>query len=168
MRRGAAFMATYGLQVNSQYYNINIDDPSTPLLYVLQENFQLNGPKFGCGLGQCGACTVLLDGNPIRSCITAISDANGHNVTSLEGLRGLDGLANPDQLHPIQQAFVDEQAMQCGYCVSGPILYGYAFVRDNPDPSRADIENALSGLLCRCYSHTRMLNAIQRYAEETF
>jgi nicotinate dehydrogenase subunit A len=161
-------MSTYALFVNGQYSIVNTDDPSTPLLYILQENFQLNGPKFGCGLGQCGACTVLLDGNPIRSCITAISDANGHSVTSMEGLRALDGLDNPDALHPIQEAFVAEQAMQCAYCIAGPMLYGYAFVRDNPSPSRADIENALSGLLCRCYSHTRMINAIQRYAEETF
>jgi nicotinate dehydrogenase subunit A len=161
-------MSTYGLNVNGQSYSIDIDDPSTPLLYILQENLQLNGPKFGCGLGQCGACTVLLDGQPIRSCITAISDTDGHSVTSLEGLRALDGLDNPDDLHPIQQAFVTEQAMQCGYCVAGHILYGYAFVRDNPSPTRADIEKALSGLLCRCYAHTRMLNAIQRYAEETF
>jgi len=160
-------MATYGLQVNGQSSNVTIDDPSTPLLFVLQENFQLNGPKFGCGLGQCGACTVLLDGMPIRSCVTAISHAAGHSVTSLEGLSGLDGLENPDALHPIQQAFVTEQAMQCGFCTAGPILYGYAFVRDNPNPSRADIEQGLSGLLCRCCAHTRMINAIQRYAEET-
>ena len=160
-------MATYGLQVNGQSSNVTIDDPSTPLLFVLQENFQLNGPKFGCGLGQCGACTVLLDGMPIRSCVTAISHAAGHSVTSLEGLRGLDGLDNPDALHPIQEAFVTEQAMQCGFCIAGPILYGYAFVRDNPNPSRADIEQGLSGLLCRCCAHTRMINAIQRYAVET-
>jgi nicotinate dehydrogenase subunit A len=159
-------MATYGLQVNGQSSSVTIDDPSTPLLFVLQENFQLNGPKFGCGLGQCGACTVLLDGMPIRSCITAISAAAGHSITSLEGLGGLDGLQNPDGLHPIQEAFVTEQAMQCGFCVAGPILYGYAFVRDNPKPSRADIEQGLSGLLCRCCAHTRMINAIQRYAEE--
>ena len=161
-------MATYGLQVNGQSSNVNIDDPSTPLLFVLQENFQLNGPRFGCGLGQCGACTVLLDGMPIRSCITAISDAAGHSVTSMEGLRALEGLPNPEALHPIQQAFVDEQAMQCGYCTAGPILYGYAFVRDNPNPSRADIEQSLSGLLCRCCAHTRMIDAIQRYAEGAF
>ena len=160
-------MATYGLQVNGQSSNVTIDDPSTPLLFVLQENFQLNGPRFGCGLGQCGACTVLLDGMPIRSCITAISDAAGHSVTSLEGLGALDGLENPEALHPIQAAFVTEQAMQCGFCTAGPILYGYAFVRDNPNPSRADIEQALTGLLCRCCAHTRMINAIQRYAEET-
>jgi nicotinate dehydrogenase subunit A len=160
-------MATYGLQVNGQSSNVTIDDPSTPLLYILQENFQLNGPKFGCGLGQCGACTVLLDGMPIRSCITAISDAAGHSVTSMEGLRALEGLPNSEALHPIQEAFVSEQAMQCGYCIAGPMLYGYAFVRDNPNATRAEIEQGLSGLICRCCAHTRMIDAIQRYAEGT-
>jgi len=115
-------MATYVLRVNGQYSNVTIDDPSTPLLYILEENFRLNGPKFGCGLAQCGSCTVLLDGRPIRSCVTPVSNADGHSVTSLEGLRALEGLPNPGALHPIQEAFVREQAMQCGYCVSGPIL----------------------------------------------
>jgi nicotinate dehydrogenase subunit A len=102
-------MATYRLQVNGQSSNVTIDDPSTPLLFVLQEDFQLNGPRFGCGLSQCGACTVLLDGKPIRSCVTPISSAAGHSVTSLEGLSALDGL-RPGALHPIQEAFVAEQA----------------------------------------------------------
>jgi nicotinate dehydrogenase subunit A len=161
-------MPNYQLQVNGQSSSVALDDPSTPLLFVLQENFQLNGPRFGCGLGQCGACTVLLDGNPIRSCITAISDAAGHSVTSLEGLRALDGLPDSDALHPIQTAFVRGQAMQCGYCVSGPILYGYAFIKSNPNANRADIEQALTGLLCRCCAHTRMIDAIQSYAQELF
>jgi nicotinate dehydrogenase subunit A len=156
-------MATYGLQLNGQSSSVTVDDPTTPLLYVLQETFQLNGPKFGCGLSQCGACTVLLDGNPIRSCVTAISDAAGHSVTSLEGLGALAGL-NAGDLHPVQKAFVAEQAMQCGYCIAGPLLYGYAFIRDNPGASRADIEKALTGLLCRCCAHNRMINALQRYA----
>jgi aerobic-type carbon monoxide dehydrogenase small subunit (CoxS/CutS family) len=161
-------MATYQLKVNGKDSVVNIDDPSTPLLYVLQENLQLNGPKFGCGLSQCGSCTVLLDGKPIRSCTTAVSRADGHSVTSLEGLRALEGLPNPDALHPIQEAFVRKQALQCGYCIAGPILYGYAFVRDNPNPSRADIERALSGVICRCCAHSRMIDAIQSYAEESF
>jgi nicotinate dehydrogenase subunit A len=161
-------MATYRLQVNGKDSIVTIDDPSTPLLFVLQENLQLNGPKFGCGLAQCGSCTVLLDGNPIRSCTTAVSRADGHSVTSLEGLRALDGLPNPDALHPIQEAFVREQALQCGYCIAGPILYGYAFVRDNPNPTRADIEKGLSGVICRCCAHSRMIDAIQSYAEENF
>src|SRR5215472_15370768 len=150
-------MATYGLQVNGQYSNVTIDDPSTPLLYVLQENFQLNGPRFGCGLGQCGSCTVLLDGNPIRSCITAISDAAGHVVTTIEGL------GTVERPHPVQQAFITEQAMHCGYCISGPMLYGYSYIQQNPNASRSDIIQALSGLLCRCHAHVRMVNALQRY-----
>jgi nicotinate dehydrogenase subunit A len=160
-------MANYRLQVNGQSSNVTVDDPTTPLLYVLQEHFQLNGPRFGCGLGQCGACTVLLDGTPIRSCTTDTSDADGHSITSLEGLRALEGLPNPDALHPIQLAFVREQALQCGYCISGPILYGYAFVKENPGASRAEIEQALSGLVCRCCAHTRMINAIHDYAQES-
>ena len=158
-------MATYVLQVNGQSANVTVDDPTTPLLYVLEQNFRLNGPRFGCGLSQCGSCTVLLDGTPIRSCSTPVSVADGHSITSLEGLRSLDKLPNPDALHPIQEAFVKYQALQCGYCVSGPMLYGYAFVRDNANASRAEIEKALSGLLCRCCAHSRMIDAIQSYAQ---
>jgi nicotinate dehydrogenase subunit A len=159
-------MATYAFQVNGKHATVTVDDPSTPLLFVLQENFQLNGPKFGCGLSQCGACTVLLDGRPIRSCVTDISSVDGHRVTSLEGLRALDGLPDPDDLHPIQQAFVAEQAAQCGYCLSGPILYGYAFVRDNPGASRDRIEKEITGdLICRCCTNSRMVDAIVRYAQ---
>src|SRR5262249_42441035 len=151
----------YRLQVNGKDSVVNIDDPSTPLLNVLQENLQINGARFGCGLAQCGACTVLLDGRPVRSCVTAVSVADGRSVTSLEGLRALDGLPNPDALHPIQEAFVREQALQCGFCAARPIMYGYAFVRDNPNPTRTDIEQALSGVICRCCAHTRMIDAIQ-------
>ena len=158
-------MATYQFQINGKDSTVTIDDPTTPLLFVLQENFQLNGPRFGCGLAQCGACTVLLNGKPIRSCTTAVSRADGGTVTSLEGLSALAGLS-PDAQHPLQQQFVQQQALQCGYCVSGPILYGYAFVRDNPNPSRADIEQGLSGIICRCCAHTRMIDAILTYAQE--
>jgi nicotinate dehydrogenase subunit A len=160
-------MATYALRVNGQNSNVTIDDPSTPLLFVLQENFQLTGPKFGCGLAQCGSCTVLLDGVPIRSCITPVSVADGHSVTSLEGLRSLDNLPDPDAPHPIQDAFITHQAMQCGYCVSGPIMYGYAFVRDNANATREEIEQALKGIMCRCCAHSRMIDAIQTYAKES-
>src|ERR1700676_540513 len=118
-------MAAYSLTVNGNSVSLDVDDPSTPLLYILQENLQLNGPKFGCGLGQCGACTVLLDGEPIRSCITAISDAAGHAVTTIECL------GTVHHLHPVQQAFITEQAMHCGYCISGPLLYGYAHIKKN-------------------------------------
>jgi nicotinate dehydrogenase subunit A len=153
--------SAYNLTINGTPQSVEIDDPTTPLLYILQENLQLNGPKFGCGLGQCGCCTVLLDGEPIRSCITAISDAAGHNITTLEGLGTIQ---NP---HPVQQAFITEQAIHCGYCVSGPLLYGYAYIRDNPNATRADIIQALSGLLCRCHAHVRMINALERYAQES-
>jgi nicotinate dehydrogenase subunit A len=153
--------AAYSLTVNGTAQTVEIDDPTTPLLYVLQENLQLIGPKFGCGLGQCGCCTVLLDGEPIRSCITAISDSAGHSITTIEGL------GTVDHPHPIQQAFITEQAMHCGYCLSGPMLYGYAFIQQNPNATQAQILNALSGLLCRCHSHVRMINALVRYAQET-
>jgi nicotinate dehydrogenase subunit A len=153
-------MAAITLVVNGNSFSTDVD-PDSPLLYTLQENLKLNGPKFGCGLGQCGACTVLLDGQPIRSCITAMSDANGHEVTTIEGLGTVD---NP---HPIQTAFVAEQAMHCGYCISGPMLYGKAFIDQQPNATEADIVNALTGLLCRCYAHTRMVQALVRYAKES-
>ncbi len=154
-------MAAYSLTVNGSPVSLNVDDPNTPLLYLLQENLNLNGPKFGCGLGQCGSCTVLLDGQPIRSCITAISDSAGHEVTTIEGLGTID---NP---HPIQQAFITEQAMHCGYCLSGPMLYGKAFIDQNPGATADQILQALgqTPLLCRCHSHNRMLRALVRYAQ---
>lgn len=152
-------MAAYSLTVNGGDITVNIDDPNTPLLYILQENLQLNGPKFGCGLGQCGCCTVLMDGQPIRSCTTAIADSAGHQITSIEGLGTVD---NP---HPIQQAFVTEQAMHCGYCLSGPMLYGKAFIDANPGASQDQIVQSLSGLLCRCHSHSRMVKALMLYAQ---
>ena len=150
-------MANIGFIVNGNPYSTGVD-PTTPLLYVLQDDLQLNGPKFGCGLAQCGACTVLLDGVPIRSCVTAISKVNGHSVTTIEGLGTVD---NP---HPIQAAFIAEQAMHCGFCISGPMLYGKAFIDKTPGATEAQIAQALTGLLCRCYAHTRMIKALVRYA----
>ena len=152
-------VTNYSLTVNGTPQTVAIDDPATPLLYILQENLQLNGPKFGCGLGQYGACTVLLDGQPIRSCITAISDSAGQQITTIEGL------GTVQSPHPIQQAFISGQAMNCGYCISGPMLYGYAFIRDNPNATQAQIVQALSGLLCRCHSHVRMVKALVNYAQ---
>jgi nicotinate dehydrogenase subunit A len=152
-------MAALSLTVNGSPATVNVDDPDTPLLYILTDDLQLNGPKFGCGLSQCGACTVLLDGQPVRSCSTAISDAAGHEVTTI------DGLGTPENPHPIQAAFIAEQAAQCGYCLSGPMLYGKAFIDQNPAASEADILQALSGLLCRCHTHTRMVRALVRYAQ---
>lgn len=152
-------MAAVNLTVNGRAQTVNVDDPDTPLLYILTDDLQLKGPKFGCGLSQCGACTVLLDGEPIRSCVTPISDAAGKDILSIEGL------GTPDNLHPLQQAFIDEQAMQCGFCISGPMLYGKVFIDQNPNATHDEILEALGGLLCRCYSHTRMVRALERYAE---
>jgi nicotinate dehydrogenase subunit A len=158
-------MAAYSLTVNGKSHSVEIDDPNTPLLYILQENLQLTGPKFGCGLGQCGCCTVLMDGEPIRSCITSIMQSAGSQITTIEGL---GTVKNP---HPIQQAFITEQAMHCGYCLSGPMLYGYAYIQDsiknNNNVTEANLLQALSGLLCRCHSHIRMVDALMRYAQES-
>ena len=151
-------MAAVSLTVNGTPHSLDVD-PDSPLLYILQDNLNLNGPKFGCGLGQCGACTVLVDGQPIRSCITLTSAVAGHEITTIEGLGTLDNL------HPLQSAFIAEQAMQCGYCISGPMLYGKAFIDQNPKATEADILNALNGLLCRCHAHTRMVKALVRYAQ---
>ena len=150
-------MARIDLQVNGDTWAVDVD-PTTPLLYILRNDLELNGPKFGCGLAQCGACTVLLDGAAIRSCVTPVAAATGHEVTTLEGLGTID---NP---HPIQQAFIDEQAAQCGFCLSGVILTAKAFLDSNPKASDAEIRQAMSTVLCRCFVHTRMLRAIARYA----
>jgi nicotinate dehydrogenase subunit A len=152
-------MANISLTVNGSLYVTGVD-PATPLLYVLQDDLKLNGPKFGCGLAQCGACTVLLDGEPIRSCVTPLSKAAGRTVITIEGLGTVD---NP---HPIQTAFIAEQALHCGFCVSGPMLYGKAFIDKQPNATEAEITQALQGLLCRCYAHTRMVKALVRYAAE--
>lgn len=151
-------MAMVNLSVNGQQYAVDAD-PDSPLLYVLADNLQLNGPKFGCGLAECGACTVLLDGMPVRSCTTAVSDAAGHDILTIEGLGSTD---NP---HPIQQAFIDEQAVQCGFCISGVMLYGKAYIDRNPAATQSDVEGALDGLLCRCHTHFRMVKALLRYAQ---
>ena len=145
------------LKVNGQSHTVDVD-PATPLLYVLSDDLQLNGPKFGCGLGQCGCCTVLVKGQAVRSCVTPISAVDGADITSLEGL------GTTDKPHPIQQAFIDEQAVQCGFCLSGVVLTAKAYLDRNPKASEADIRQAMSGVLCRCGANTRMLKAISRYA----
>ena len=154
-------MAVYKMTVNGVSVNLTADDPNTPLLYLLQEQVQTSGPKFGCGLGQCGACTVLANGQPIRSWITNVVDVAGATITTLEGL------ATPAGPHPVQQAFISQQAMQCGYCVSGPILYGKTFIDANPGATREQILNALgkTPLLCRCHAHNRMLDALVLYSQ---
>jgi nicotinate dehydrogenase subunit A len=131
--------------------------PDTPLLYVLRNELELNGPKFGCGLAQCGACTVHLDGKPTRSCSVPVSAVRGR-VTTIEGL------GTPEKPHPLQQAFVAEQAAQCGYCINGMIMTASAFLAQNPRPSEAQIRAALDGNLCRCGTHMRILRAVRRAA----
>ena len=152
-------MSTINLTVNGHAHTVDVD-PATPLLYVLSDDLQLRGPKFGCGLGQCGACTVLVRGRTVRSCVTQVGAMKGAEITTLEGLGSID------RPHPLQQAFIDEQAAQCGFCLSGVILEAKALVDANPNPSDGDIQQALSGVLCRCFVHTRMLRAIKRYARE--
>lgn len=152
-------MASVNLRVNGRAHTVDVDQ-TTPLLYVLADELALNGPKFGCGLGQCGACTVIVKGQAIRSCITPVSAVADAEITTLEGL------GTVEKPHPIQQAFIDEQAAQCGFCLSGVVLTGKALVDRTPKPTDAQIHQALSGILCRCFAHTRMIRAIKRYAEE--
>lgn len=146
------------ITVNGQPHDVEAT-PDTPLLYVLRNEMELNAPKFGCGLSQCGACTVLLDGEAIRSCIYPVSDVAGKQVTTLEGL------GNEEHLHPLQEAFIEEQAAQCGYCISGMIMTAEAFLRTNPSPDEAAIRQALATNLCRCGTHVRIIRAVQRAAK---
>ena len=148
-------MARISLKVNGRSRVVDTD-PSTPLLYVLRDELGLNGPKFGCGLSQCGCCTVIVDGNAVRSCSMAVSNAQNRNITTLEGL---GSVARP---HRLQKAFIDEQAAQCGYCMNGMMMNTKALLDKNPHPTEAEIRRALDGILCRCGSHLRVLRAIQR------
>ena len=133
--------------------------PDTPLLYILRNDLELNGAKYGCGMAQCGACTVLVDGKPVRSCVTPAAEVAKRKITTIEGL---GSEKNP---HKLQQAFIDEQAAQCGYCSNGMIMSAKALLDSNPHPSEADIRQALAGNLCRCGTHTRILRAVQRAAK---
>ena len=150
-------MSALTLNVNVVAHKLDLD-PSTPLLYALSDDLELRGPKFGCGLGQCGACTVIVKGQAIRSCITPVEAVAGSEITTLEGL------GTPEKPHPIQQAFIDEQAAQCGFCLNAVIMNAKAFVDKNPKATDEQIEQALSNVLCRCFTHVRMLRAIKRYA----
>jgi nicotinate dehydrogenase subunit A len=149
---------TIDIKVNGKSTRVDVD-ASTPLLYVLRNDLSLSGPRFGCGLGQCGACTVLMNGIPVRSCVTPVTAAVGNEITTLEGL---GSLADP---HPVQAAFIAEQAAQCGYCANGMIMSAAALLARNPDPSTQDIREALDGYLCRCGTHTRIVKAVRRAAE---
>ena len=152
-------MSVVNFKVNGQSHSLDVD-PATPLLYVLSDDLALRGPKFGCGLGQCGSCTVIVKGNAIRSCITPVAAMAEAEITTLEGLGTIE------QPHPIQKAFIDEQAMQCGFCINGVIMTAKAFLDQNPKATDVQIRQAMSGVLCRCHAHGRMIRAIKRYAQE--
>ena len=152
-------MSAITLNVNGTTHRLDVD-PTTPLLYVLSEDLQLRGPKFGCGLSQCGACTAIVNGDAVRTCVTPVSRVNGAAISTL------DGLGTAENPHPIQKAFIDEQAAQCGFCLSGVILTAKAFLDKTPKPSDAQLREAMSGVLCRCFTHQRMIRAIKRYAEK--
>jgi aerobic-type carbon monoxide dehydrogenase small subunit (CoxS/CutS family) len=153
--------------VNGQRSEVDADS-DTPLLYVLQDELSLKGPRFGCGMAQCGSCSVLLNGREVRSCVTPVSAVGAQAVTTLEGLAGQYARAKklPAQpkLHPLQQAFIDEQAMQCGYCYNGMAVKGAELLAANPNPSEAQIRTAMQGHLCRCGTYPRVVKAIQRAA----
>jgi nicotinate dehydrogenase subunit A len=147
------------LSVNGHTREVEAD-PDTPLLYVLRDELALRGPRFGCGLGQCGACTVIIDGAAVRSCIYPVSSATGHSITTLEGL------GSTSKPHPLQQAFIDEQAVQCGYCINGMIMTAKALLDTNPHPTEDEIKSALAANLCRCGTHMRIVRAVQRASKE--
>jgi nicotinate dehydrogenase subunit A len=149
------------LTVNGASVTISFDDPETPLLYLLRNDLGLHGPRFGCGLGQCGACTVHIDGKAVRSCVTPISAiATEARVVTLEGL------GTPDKPHPLQRAFIEEQAVQCGYCINGMIMESAALLARNKRPSEAEIKEALARNLCRCGTHPRIVRAIRQAADD--
>jgi nicotinate dehydrogenase subunit A len=152
-------MSAFTLKVDGQSHTVDVD-PGTPLLYVLSDDLQLNGPKFGCGLGQCGACTVIMNGQAIRSCITPIAAVGQNEITTLAGIGTIE------KPHPLQKAFIDEQAAQCGFCLSGVVLTAKAFLDKNPRANETQIQQAMSSVLCRCFTHTRMLRAINQARRE--
>ena len=147
------------LTVNGKSHDLRVDDPQMPLLYALRNDLDLHGPRFGCGLAQCGACTVLVDGRAVRSCRFPVSAAAGKKVVTLEGL------GTPQRPHPLQQAFIQEQAVQCGYCINGMIMEAAALLSANKRPSDDQIRQALAGNLCRCGTHTRIIQAVKRASE---
>ena len=144
------------LIVNGKTTDVEVDDPSMPLLYALRDGLALRGPRFGCGLAQCGACTVHIDGQAMRSCVYPVSSVGKAKVTTLEGL------GSSEHPHPLQQAFIDEQAVQCGYCINGMIMQAKALLDANPHPTEDEIKDALAGNLCRCGTHVRIVRAVQR------
>jgi nicotinate dehydrogenase subunit A len=151
-------MPAYEVQINGKALTVESWDPDQPLLYVLRNGLGLQGAKFGCGLGQCGACTVLLDGKAVRSCLTPIRQVTGRSVTTIESL------GSPESPDAVQAAFIAEQAAQCGYCTNGMIMSTVSLLRSNPHPTDDQIRNGLAGNLCRCGTYTRILSAVQRAA----
>ena len=149
-------MSTINLNVNGRAHTVDVD-PSTPLLYILRNDLDLQGPRFGCGLGQCGACTVIINGTATRSCITPVSSVKSEITT-------LEGLAQNGKLHPLQQAWIDEQAPQCGYCQNGQIMTAKAMLDKNPHPTDEQIRQTMAGTLCRCMTYYRVQAAIKRVA----
>ena len=154
-------MPSYTLDVNGRARSVESTDPAQPLLYVLRNAFGLHGPKFGCGLGQCGACTVLIDGRATRSCMLPVSEVGARKVVTIEGL------GTPEKPHPVQAAFIAEQAAQCGYCANGMVMTTVALLTRNPKPTDAETREALNSCLCRCGTHVRVLRAVRRAAEGT-
>jgi nicotinate dehydrogenase subunit A len=152
-------MANFTLRVNGEPRTVAVE-PDTPLLYVLRNDLELNGPKFGCGLAQCGACSVLVDGKEVRACVTPVSAAASGRITTIEGLGTIE------KLHPLQRAFIEEQACQCGFCGSGMVMAAKALLDRNASPTNQEVRQALNGHLCRCASHNRIVRAVQRAAKE--
>jgi nicotinate dehydrogenase subunit A len=153
-------MTEITLRVNGRKHTVSVDDPNMPLLYALRDDLGLRGPKFGCGLGQCGACSVIIDGEAVRSCVTLAVNAHDKDITTLEGL------GDPDRPSKMQAAFIAEQAAQCGYCTNGMIMTATALLSRRPHPAESDVRDALAGNLCRCGSHVRVIAAVLRAARE--
>jgi nicotinate dehydrogenase subunit A len=152
-------MAKYKFEVNGREVAVESWDPSQPVLYVLRNELGLHGPKFGCGLGQCGACTIHIDGKVARSCVTPVSQVVNRKVTTIEGL------GTPEHPDPVQAAFIEEQAAQCGYCTNGMIMAAKALLRQTPKPAPEQVKRALAGNLCRCGTHTRIIAAVLRASQ---
>ena len=144
------------LEVDGTSHTITVDDPDMPLIYALRDDLALSNPRFGCGLAQCGACTVLIDGAPVRSCVTPVASVADRRITTLAGL------GTPEKPHPIQTAWIEEQVNQCGYCISGWIMTGAALLARNPHPSDREIRDAFADLICRCGTHNAALKAVKR------
>jgi nicotinate dehydrogenase subunit A len=153
-------MTQVTLVVDGKTRALEIDDPDTPLLYVLRDDLSLNNPRFGCGLGQCGACTVQIDGRAVRSCVTSVASVTDRKITTLAGL------GTPERPHPVQSAWIEEQVNQCGYCISGWILTAVELLDRNPKPTDAQIKEAFNNLICRCGTHGAALKAVRRAAQQ--